>query len=305
MTERIIALDVGGTSIKAGVCTADLDILPETVASYPSHAREDAETIMRTLALVIRDQWQQMPGEDNRLAGIGFGFPGPFDYHKGVSLMNDNVKFDSIYGLPLGELLTRWALDDEEIRTLPGFSLRFENDATVFAYGEYEKGKGRPFRRLACVTLGTGCGSTFLRDGQMVRGEDGIPADGMIYHRPYLDGTIDDAISKRGIQRLAVQFGFPPGSSVREMDVAARNGDQNAAALFDAFGKRLGDALAPYLESFDADGLVLGGNIAKGFPLFEAGMRETIGHRDLPILVSDNLEKSALIGAASLIVRAG
>ena len=178
------------------------------------------------------------------------------------------------------------------------FGVRYTNDAAAFAVGEAIAGEGQGVHRLMVLTLGTGCGSTFLEDGKIVKGRDGIPEDGMVFHMPYKDKTVDDYISRRGIHRLAVKYALPP-----DVDVKGWAEMKEAGALFHEFGQMLGEVIILYGRKFSPDLVILGGNIAKAYPMFETGMRCVPGMESVCVSVSANMEQSALLGAASLISR--
>ena len=69
------------------------------------------------------------------------------------------------------------------IKLHPKITIHFFNDALSFAFGEYYSDKPSNGRG-AYITLGTGCGSTFIEKGKVVRGKYNIPDSGMIYKEP-------------------------------------------------------------------------------------------------------------------------
>lgn len=298
--DYFIALDVGGTTIQAGAWDARLNG-PSALCSAPSRAEESAEAILAGLRTVIGQVWNGIGDPQKRLAGIGIGFPGPFDYGRGVSRMRGLSKFERIYGFPLGDALRRDILGDPGIACAGGFRIRFENDAAVFAMGVYERLRDTLPRRLVCLTLGTGCGSVFLDGGRPVRGRDGVPEDGMIYHVPFHGATVDDVISKRGILALAARLGLSPRLGVDRLAAQAKQGDPECRKVFRRFGRLLGEAVQPYFTSFRPGALVLGGNIARACPLFRESLRETLGGPPPAIVPADPAEAYALLGAAALV----
>ncbi|MBP5274063.1 MAG: ROK family protein, partial [Abditibacteriota bacterium] len=121
-----------------------------------------------------------------------------------------------------------------------------------------------------CVPVGTGCGSVFLVDGAPAEnGFPGVPENGYIYPAPFLDGCIDDHISKRGLMGLSRQILGRPLEG-RELAEAAFRGDPGARRVWNIFGERLRDALSGYLMpgGFAPSVLCLGGGVMKSAPLF-------------------------------------
>jgi glucokinase len=143
------------------------------------------------------------------------------------------------------------------------FSIQTFNDATAFAFGEYPERQAENFKG-AYFTLGTGCGSTFIENGQMIRKRMGIPISGMIYDCPFKASIIDDYISARGLAKIifAVCGEERPAPLVYEQ---AKAGQAEALLVFQHFGQSIGQALAPFVAQFLPDELIFGGQISKSF----------------------------------------
>jgi glucokinase len=304
MDSAVICLDVGGTSIKSGVVDSALDLVGGAIAAHPAMSDRDAGTIVANLAAVILGEAGRLRELGASVLGIGFGFPGPFDYPRGRSLMRGLEKYDSIHGLDLPALLRSSLGRDPAMAgaLAAGCPILFENDATLFALGEFRKGGAAGRDRALCLTLGTGCGSTFLDRGRVVRGEEGVPESGAIYREPFGEGIIDDYLSRRGILNLARMRGFDvEANDVRELAALAREGNPLALGVFDEFGSMLGRGITPFVEKFRPEVLVFGGRISGAFELFGTGLRSVLGDLAPEIRVSEDTSRSALIGAAHLV----
>jgi glucokinase len=77
------------------------------------------------------------------------------------------------------------------------------------------------------------------------------------------------------------------------------NKDNSARQTLVQFGDELGDFLKPYLKEFNAEILVLGGNISKAYPYF--GEALTAKFPGIEVKVSDLGEQAAIIGSAMLV----
>ena len=296
--EYIIAMDVGGTTITSGVFSKNLRLVTPAI-TIPAMANDSAETVVSALISSAVKVWTQISDSEKTLLGIGIAFPGPFDYENGISLIQNQDKFQSIYKLPLGELLTDRLRKDMPEYLSPGFKIAFENDAAAYGAGAYASLKESP-KRLMAVTIGTGCGSAFMQDGKAVMGELGIPEDGGIYHLPFDGKTIDDIISKRGIMSIAKEtLQFVP-ESVKQIADLANQGDASCLEVFEKFGILLKTALAPFIESFQPDALVFGGNISKASELFLKPLKELTTGKACIHIMSDE-EHTALLGGAFII----
>lgn len=305
MDKFVIALDVGGTTVKAGLVDPGLKLIDE-IDSYPSHSGQDAETILENLVYIIREQWEKSYEKKGSIRGISVGFPGPFDYENGISLIKGIGKYDSIFGRDIGAEIKLRLTTRKLIRTSGDIDILFENDAVVFALGEYNIYRDEGYERMMCLTLGTGCGSSFIYKGVIVRGDYGVPESGYIFDQPFLDGIVDDFISRRGILKTAENKGFDTRYlDVREIDEMARGGNKKALEVFSEFGIRLGKVLNLYASRFKPDIIVLGGKISFGIDLFRKDMNEQMTDYFVDVKASKNLSKSALTGAASLFGNGG
>jgi len=229
------------------------------------------------------------------IEGIGFAMPGPFDYENGVAWFKGVQKFDALYGVNVRqELLHRLALPGD-------FRIRFQNDATCFALGESFAGVAKDAERLLAITLGTGFGATFIQNHLPVAGRFGIPDDGFLYHVPYGKSIADEYFSTRWFVNEYFSTTRKSISGVKELS-RLNNSDNRVKKIFQSFGNNLGDFLSPFLLEFDADCLVIGGNISAAFPLFAEGLHEELHKNRINAraLVSELQEDAALAGSACL-----
>jgi len=232
----------------------------------------------------------------NNITGIGFAMPGPFDYQNGIAWFNADVqKFEHLHGVNVkSELKNRLDL-------APDFSIRFLNDASCFAIGEAWLGEAANYERIIAITLGTGFGTTFIKNKLPVAGVEGIPEDGFLYHIPFQNSIADDYFSTRWFLK---EYNEKTGKSILDVKELANlaKTDSKGLEIFEKFGKNLGGFLIPWIEIFKADCIVLGGNISKNYPLFQKHMKKQfeINGLQTAICLSKTDETSALFGSAKL-----
>jgi len=301
MTEYVLAFDIGGTYIKAAALTRRGELLPGTMAIYPAESNGSREEILERLATLACQQSARLP-PNAILAGIGYAFPGPFDYEEGISYMQGQCKYDRIYGVSLRpELLVRLQRLGAKLAT--DFRIGFANDAALFALGEALGGQAAGCRRVVCVTIGTGIGSAFLEDGQLVPSRADVPPDGWLYRLPLRDGIVEDYISARGLQRLAAEQGIvdPPGGAAQVAELA-RAGSAAAAVAYSRFGELLGEALQRHAADFAPEVIVLGGQLSRSSDLFADALREALP-AGTAVRVSADTSRSTFAGVAGLLQR--
>lgn len=295
MTQRnlSIGVDIGGTHI---TCAA-VEIRagkwnPETLfrESYDHHAGADA--ILRSWATALNQTISTAGAE--RLAGIGFAIPGPFDYRNGVSKMQH--KFKNLYDLHIPSALNPLLATEREL------PMRFLNDAASFAVGEAWLGDGKGFQKVVVITLGTGFGSAFIDDGVPVVDRADVPKEGCLWHLPFRGSIADDYFSTGWFVREYQKATGKDVSGVKELMEKAGT-DDLVKSLFAQFGRNLAECLASPLKAFGAEILIIGGNISRALPLFEGDFREGLKITGVAarIAVSRLQEHAALIGAARLL----
>jgi len=289
--ERVPVLEVGGTHVSAALIdTADWAIVPDTLSRRPLDSQASADELLASFIGAARSL------DAGGAARWGVAMPDPFDYARGIALFENVGKFDSLRGVDV-----RAALCDG-ISPRPG-SVSFLNDADAFVLGEWLHGAATGYRRCAAVTLGTGIGSGFLADGQIVGTGPDVPPGGRA-HRIFIDGRpLEDVVSRRAIRAAYAATGGDPEVDVHEIADRARSGDGAARTVIDTAMRQLGTALAPYLQRFGAEVVVIGGSMSASWdlfgPAFVARLRDPIA-----VVVAEDREHAPLLGAARFAITA-
>lgn len=284
MQMRVIALDVGGTSIKSAIIAPQGEVVsPVQTVAVDSGA--SAPAIIGALAAAITRHLEQCVP-----AGLALGFPGPFDYDAGISRITGVEKFEALYGLSVRQAL-------RERLGLPNLPIRFRNDAEAAIVGEARYGAGKRLQRLIGVTLGTGFGSAFVVAGKAVGSGPGVPAQGWLYPVLFRGARADDHFSRRGLV-ARLQAAGRPWADVQPAAEAARKGDAVARTVFEGFGADLGELLTPFAVAFEAEAVLVGGRIAGALDLFTEHLQRSL---PVPVLAGERGAEAALLGAAELI----
>ena len=288
MINCVVALDVGGTSVKSGLVTHRGQIIHEPkTTSIASQASADA--ILSTLVEIIANHLQEFDSHGGQLLGVGVGFPGPFEYDTGISRIQGVAKYESIYGLNIGQAL-------QQRLGRPDFPIRFRNDAEAAIVGEGLYGVGQPFSRLIGLTLGTGCGSAFLINGQPITSGTSVPPNGWLYPIEFQGRQADDIFSIRGLMQALQEAGIVV-DDLKSAAALARQDHRAARQVFAQFGHNLGTFLHPWAEAFQAEAILLQGGIAQAFDVFEP---ELLPSLPMPVVRGELGMKAALLGAAAL-----
>jgi glucokinase len=277
MKDRIIGVDLGGTNLRAALLSGG-EILRLERAALVQKDSQDAT--LRQITGLIR------PLCSERVRGIGIGVPSVVDPEKGIVYNVTNIP--SWVKVPLGDLLR------EEF----GLPVYVNNDVNCFILGEHRYGRARAYRSVVGMAAGTGLGGGLILDGRLYHGRN--CGAGEIGLMPYRDRNIEYYCSGNFFSALH-------GTTARAAHEAALAGDPEARRLWELFGGHFGWAVQAVTYAYDPEAIVIGGSLAKAYPLFEAAMRATFAHFEFPesiksldIYPSDN-ENINLLGAASLV----
>lgn len=290
----VLGIDAGGTYFKSSLVSRDGHILEGSQKKCRVDSDGTKENILNAYEKVIFAALSTSEEQHVMLAGIGVSTPGPFDYEHHTSLMTHKMK--SIRGLDLKKEL-------EKRCPIRGIPMRFLHDSHAFLLGESKAGAASGFCNAAGITIGTGTGFALIRNGRLLENPDGGPYIS-IYSRPCEGRTVEDFVSRRGIIRqYAVLSGKKESEGFDAYDIekfATEKDDEFAFETYARVGRAIAECLHDILFEQRTECLVLGGQIAKGFPLMEREIRK--GLSDLALLrkvaAGENLDSSAQIGAA-------
>jgi len=294
-THIAIGIDIGGSHISCGAVDLKINqLLPGTCFEAKVNNKASADEILTSWVGAIQKTIDSV-GKD-QLAGIGFAMPGPFDYAKGIALFERVEKYLNLYGVHV----------DNEIRNrleLPeSMPVRFINDATAFAIAEAWIGVGKGYPRIIALTLGTGFGSAFIQDGIPVLEGESVPEMGCVWHIPFQEGIADDYFSTRWFEKSYFKLSGKSVNGVKEISDRF-DSDAIAKQLLITYGSNMGEFLGPWIAKFNADHIVIGGNITGAFDKFGSYLMKSLSDHSIKAGVSLSVlkENAAIIGSARLV----
>lgn len=281
---RVPVLEIGGTHVVAGLVDVASGRIVEA-RRHPLDSTAEAEQVVARLVAAAA------PLGDHPRWGVAV--PGPFDYEAGVARFRDVGKFDALDGYDLGAALR------DRLPGRPG--VVFLNDAAAFGIGEAGSGAGVGASRLLCLTLGTGVGSAFMDRGSPVTTGPDVPPDGSVHLLTWRGRPLEETVSRRGVRGCFAALGGPDWD-VHEIASAAGRGDPIAIEAMRRPFMALGSCLAPWVDRFEVERIVLGGSIARSFAMVCGPLAAGIASgstRVVPqIRPASRPESSALVGAA-------
>ncbi|WP_103865036.1 ROK family protein [Aquimarina sp. I32.4] len=291
----ILGVDIGGNYITVAGIDPKTNKLSETnLVSITVDNKASADDILERWIFALQKVIDTL---ETSMEGIGIAIPGPFDYHNGIFAFKMQQKYDALFCLNIKELLKK------KLQLSDDIPMRFYNDAACFGIGEVWRGKLKSIRRGLGITLGAGFGASFLFHGLPILSGDGIPKDGELYHIPYKDGIADDYFSTRWFTKRYKEITNTTINNVKELTEASLQNDVAVQQVFDEFSENLAEFLSPWLKSYDAEAIVIGGSIAKAWPFFAATLEKRLNEQKCFIKIhkSELQEKAILLGSARLV----
>ncbi len=283
--EKPVALgvDIGGSHITAALIDLETrTIIQDTLKRSAVDSRESKEVILSAWCEVINKAFKKSTTTTKL---IGIAMPGPFDYEKGISLIKDQDKFNTLYGVNIKEELSKRLNVDTE-------NIHFINDAAGFLQGEVFGGAARGNANVLGLTLGTGLGSSYCVGG--------VAKDADLWNSEFMNGIAEDYLSTRWFVGRYSQLSGNEVAGVKELTALTAT-DHNATRVFMEFGYNLAQFLIPIIKKYKSDMVIVGGNISRAFNAFSPELIATLKGNEIytSIKVTKLKEHASLIGAAS------
>ncbi|MFD2202524.1 ROK family protein [Shivajiella indica] len=281
---RIVAGDIGGSHITIALFEEDttglqlLGIERENIDSFA-----DKATILDHWASLIK---KSLTPKDPVV--VSLAIPAPFDYMEGICLIKEQGKYRSLYGVNVKKELSQRL-------GIPETSIRFINDAHAFLMGESSYGIGVGSDSILGITLGSGLGSA-LKSGSVVK-------DAELWSVPFKDDIAENYLGTPWFVKWAKDEFELAIEGVKEF-ISHPILKGRIDEVFDIYSSHLAEFIQNQYAVFQMDKVIIGGNISLSSGLFLNKTIRDLHQRgvDIPIEVSRLGEKSALYGAASLIL---
>lgn len=265
---RSVGIDVGGTKCLGVALDDDGNVLAERLRPTP-RGPGSLPMLIETLA--------ELAESLGPYDALGVGVPGLVT-HEGVLRAAPNL--DGVADFDVAGLL------GERV----GRTVEVDNDATCATVSEWMYGAGQGATDMVLVTLGTGIGGGLVAGGRLQRGKHGFTGEyGHMVVDPdgppcpcgrrgcwerYASGSglarlaREAAVGRRVSRVLDIAGGDPEAVRGEMVQQAAREGDADAAAVIDDFGRWVALGLVNLTNVLDPEMFVLGGGLAAGADLY-------------------------------------
>lgn len=299
----VLAVDIGGTKLAAGVVDPDGRLL--LGARRPTPVTADAEQIWTALAELIGGVLVDF---GSPVGGAGIGCGGPMDWPAGAV---SPVNMPAWRGFP-----ARSRIADLLGRSLS--EVRIHNDAICVAVGEHWRGAGRGVRDVLGMVVGTGVGGGLVLGDRLVDGATGNAGHiGHVLVEPGgpvcgcgARGCLEGIARGPAIVAWAQDHGWTGEPTGVALARAAGGGDPVALAAYTRTGRALGIAIASAVNLSDVAVVAVGGGVVQaGRPLLDPLAQAYAERARLPFSVRPRVvparlgQAAGLVGAAGLVLR--
>ena len=291
-------VDIGGTTIKMGLFTAEGELLDKW--EITTRRENGGEKVPQDIADAIAKKCVDKNIEKSDITGVGIGVPGPVR-NDGTVMKCANLGW-GIFNV------------NEKMSELTGLKCQALNDANAAALGELWRGSGKGFKNLVFITLGTGVGGGIVIDGKIIAGIHGGGGEiGHIVVNPKEDavcgcgghGHLEQYASATGIVRLAKK-GLQDKSVntvLREKEAeltckdifdAAKSGDAFANSLVDEMCRYLALALSGVAATCDPEAYVIGGGVSKAGEIITDTVKKHFYSNNMNVLTQSEFRLASL-----------
>lgn len=296
----VLALDIGGTKIAAGVVDDHGEVLAHATRPTPVHDPTHAWQAVLDVSAEALD--------GRTINGIGVACAGPVNSAEGTVNPINVPCWDDF---PLATRLHQ-AFD---------VPVHLAGDGVCMALGEHWTGAGKGADFLVGLVVSTGVGGGLVLQGKPYGGRTGnaghighivVEPDGM----PCTcggRGCVETVAGGPHLVRWARQQGWraPDHGDAAHLAASALAGDDIALAAFERAGRAVGMGIAAAAALCDLDLAVIGGGIAQAGDLLLNPVRQALADYSrlsyvdtLRVVPAQLGSHAGLVGAAALIIKA-
>lgn len=287
LPEFILAIDLGGTQMRAALVTGEGSILARSARPTPTDDK-GLDPLFEMAG--------EVAGRDISCAVVAV--PGRVDYELG--------RLEHAPNLP-----ERWTqmLRADYLAEQLGHPVVLANDADVATVGEAYFGGGRHHDDVAFMTISTGVGAGVVLGGALVHGRRSSSEIGhtIVDRRTLTSGrpaTLEALGSGNALEALAAGVGLP--ADARAVAEIADEGDPVASQIWRELLETVTVGAITLAHLFSPEVIVLGGGVGRNADGLVAMVRHHLvnhGPRSLPepidVVTSELGDDAGLIGAAA------
>jgi len=310
MEKYSIGIDLGGTKILAGIVDKETGkVLYEAKNKTKKEKgnKKIGDKILETLDELIKNSNITL----SQISSIGIGLAGQTDRKNGILINGANLDCKDFN---VRELI-------EKKYNIPLYA---GNDVEAAALGELKFGAGRGFKDIICIFVGTGIGSSIIKDGKIHLGASG--SAGEIGHiivdlngractcgahgcleayasRSAIESRILGAV-KKGRQSIITEFTKSSSISSKHIKKSLDARDEVVTQYVNEAIEYLSGGIASVINFYNPELVILGGGLIQSVDEFYLGTIKKARAKALPVPSAVTQFKKAELGDYSGVIGA-
>lgn len=271
---HVIALDIGGTNLRAALVNETYQIIEIVVASTPlQNLNAFLEQVKKSIDSLLKKQ--------PNVSAIACGVPGRVDESGGIEIL-PNI---GIKNVPLKSFL-------ETTYHLP---VVIKNDAVMAAVAEGNLGYGKSLESSYFITISTGIGAAFIANHQLRHSSE--EAGHMLVKLGNDYEELEKVASGQGIVKLAAFHGVTIPDAKTFFTLYGQ-GDKSIKPIFQIWLTYLTDFLKWVDRYYAPKAYILTGGVMKSKDYFWNDLQKAVPH--IPLALAQFGQDAGIIGAANL-----
>ena len=292
--KHVIALDVGGTGMKAALVAQDGTLLHvERRPTGREHGTDAVVAAILDFAAHLRDEGLRRYGTAASAAGVAV--PGTIDEEHGIAVFSANLGWRD---LPMRQLLSARLNEGLEEHSDEGGGGRraghgeavpvaLGHDVRTGALAEARIGAGQGIDRFLFIALGTGIAGGIGIDGRIEAGAHGNGGEiGHVVVRPGgaqcgcgARGCLETLASASAVTRAWAAASGDPRADSSDCARAVRAGDERAVEVWTEAVAALADGIIIAQSLLDPRTVIIGGGLAEAGDTLFTPLREAVQER--------------------------
>ena len=300
-----IGIDIGATSIKSGLVSAEGELLArQQVAVCRNFTNSEfSQAVLESIKPLLKHE----------IEGIGIGSFGPLNKEAGIILESANMP--EIKQCALVSFL-------KQATNNPSYPILLNNDANCAAMGQFIYGEAKGSESSLTITLGTGVGGGAIIKNKIFEGHQGNALEvghisvfnqwAIQNNMPMIQcgcgniGCLEAYCSATGISKHFEVLTSQSKSAAEISKIAAYT--KEARFVYRTLGELLGEAIVSLVHLFNFEVVVITGGISAARNLFEKYLLDVVDkktfkvlHDRLKIKITKGEAHSGILGAAALL----
>jgi glucokinase len=298
MEEKVIGVDIGGTNIRVGLVTRNLQLLKkETVLTSRFYNKEEFFHYIRKMI--------ERVDTSREVRQIGIALPAP--WKEGMEQLTDSTNLSLIENIKISEIKSYF----------PEYELYFENDVNVIALLESDFGAAKNSRNSIYITVSTGIGGGLIVNNSIYGGTHGyagevgsmIISDENKNHFALYNGTLESLCSGKALEEESQKL-FGKSATAKLLFEHYKNGNNDAIKVVEAWVDYFSSAIASLMQILDPEVFVLGGSVILNNQWLIEKLMESTRKKvfkqlidKVRIVISEYGQDAGLIGAGYLAIK--